>query len=152
MCYNETEKLRRVWDKHMKQEFWLQIASADTVQRIPIVLCTDEKSDITVLYLDRNGKRIAVTGDSTENTLCRLNQILGDNWKIHSCYTCRYGHFCPLGDLDNEIFCITDFEPKSKEDLLKVTENPTERAKRLRTLFDVCADFQPCSEQYFTYK
>ena len=89
--------------------------------------------------------------DSTEKVLIALAKNLPAGLKIKSCISCRYGHFCPVGDNDNELFCITEFEPKNPRDLLDITENETEREKRCRTLFDCCEKHEEQSEDYYTY-
>ena len=102
-------------------------------------------------FAKNNRKKIELTGNA-ESIFMELSKILKDKYEIHSCYTCRYGNFCPIGDIDNEIFCVNDFEPKCKSDLYFVTEDSAERKKRSRTLFDLCEEFQPCSDDYYTYK
>ena len=94
---------------------------------------------------------MAFESSETEDALIRLARALPEGWRIRSCLSCRYGHFCPVGDYDNEVFCVTDFEPKQARDLWHVTEDPVEREKRSRTLFDTCGGFMPESEDYYTY-
>ena len=88
----------------------------------------------------------------TESVFMKISRILSDRYEIHSCYTCRYGNFCPVGDRDNEIFCINDFEPKRKEDILYIFQNGEEMEKRSRTLFYICDGYKPCDDNYWTYK
>ena len=111
----------------------------------------DEDTEIDKFSMFIDGKKLELTGN-TEGIFMELSKILKDKYEIHSCYTCRHGNFCPIGDIDNEIFCVNDFEPKSKSDLYFVTEDSAERKKRSRTLFNVCEGFQPCSDDYYTYK
>lgn len=94
---------------------------------------------------------VVVQSDTTEDALIQLAKRLPAGWRIKSCLSCRYGHFCPTGDCDNELFCVTDFEPKKPRDLWHVTEDHEERAKRSRTLFDLCDMYMPQSNEYFTY-
>ena len=68
-----------------------------------------------------------------------------------SCLSCRYGHFCPVGNADNELFCVTEFEPKEISDLWQVTEDDAERSKRSRNLFHLCEQYLPQVSDYFTY-
>ncbi len=112
----------------------------------------DEDNDIAKvkLYVDEN--LIEVSGDCAESVFRKLSKVLSDRYEIHSCYTCRYGNFCPYGDQDNEIFCINDFEPKCKEDILFIFQDRAEMEKRRRTLFSVCLGFQSFSNDYWTYK
>jgi len=46
---------------------------------------------------------------------------------------------------------VTDFEPKEPRDLWHLIENDEERARRSRTLFDLCDMYAPQSKEYFTY-
>ena len=103
------------------------------------------------LAADIQSTVISVRAETTEDSLVKLAKKLPKNWYIKSCYSCRYGHFCPVGDADNEIFCVTEFEPKQVCDLWHVTEEPSERSRRSRTLFHVCPKYQPQSDAYFTY-
>ena len=94
---------------------------------------------------------VVLQSDTTEDALIQLARRLPVGWSMKSCLSCRYGHFCPVGDYDNELFCVTDFEPKEPRDLWHVTEDDEERAKRSRTLFDLCDKYAPQSKDYFTY-
>ena len=94
---------------------------------------------------------VVLQSDTTEDALIQLARRLPVGWSMKSCLSCRYGHFCPVGDYDNELFCVTDFEPKEPRNLWHVTENDEERAKRSRTLFDLCDKYAPQSKDYFTY-
>ena len=90
-------------------------------------------------------------GVDTEYALYDLATRLTQGCTLRCCLSCRHGHFCPVGDADNELFCVTDFEPKAKSDLYHVTEDEQERAARSRTLFHVCEGWQPQSDEYYTY-
>ena len=111
----------------------------------------NEDTENNRLSMTVDGEKIELTGD-TESIFMKLSKILNGKYEIHSCYTCKYGNFCPLGDKDNEIFCVSDFAPKIKSDLFFLYEDIEERKKRRRTLFNVCEDFQLCSDDYYTYK
>jgi len=97
------------------------------------------------------GKRVTYRSDSTEGALLLLAKSLPENWHVRSCLSCRFGHFCPVGDQDNELFCVTDFDPKSPSDLWDVTEDDLERKNRSRTLFACCKHYKEQSADYFTY-
>lgn len=112
----------------------------------------DEDNDLAILKLFIDGNIIEVSGECTEGVFMKISRILSDRYEIHSCYTCRYGNFCPVGDRDNEIFCINDFEPKRKEDILYIFQNGEEMKKRSRTLFYICDGYKPCDDNYWTYK
>lgn len=89
--------------------------------------------------------------ETTEDAVILLAKKLPQKWYIKSCISCRYGHFCPVGNSDNELFCVTDFEPKEPRDLWYVTQNEGERKSRSRTLFDCCEIYKPEIKEYYTY-
>ena len=134
-----------------KENFYLHLKALDQVKVFDVEMQFDEDTEIYKFSMFIDGKRVELIGN-TESIFMELSKILKDKYEIHSCYTCKYGNFCPTGDIDNEIFCVNDFEPKCKSDLYFVTEDREERKKRSRTLFDVCESFQPCSDDYYTYK
>ena len=133
------------------ENFHLHLKTLNEVKVLDVEMQFDEDTEDDKLSMVIDGEKIELTGN-TESIFEKLSKILNEKYKIHSCYTCRFGNFCPTGDRDNEIFCVNDFEPKCKADLYFVTEDSTERKKRSRTLFDVCEDYQPCSDDYYTYK
>jgi len=134
-----------------KEKYSLHLKALDEIKIFDVKTQFDEDAESDKFSMLIDGEKIELTGN-TESVFIELSKILKDKYKIHSCYTCRFGNFCPTGDQDNEIFCINDFEPKCKADLYFVTENGAERKKRCRTLFDICEKFQPCSDDYWTYK
>ena len=134
-----------------KENFHLHLKALNEIKIFDVEMQFDEDTEINKLSVYIDGEKIELTGN-TENIFIELSKLLNDKYKIHLCYTCKYGNFCPVGDKDNEIFCVNDFEPKCKSDLYFVTEDSAERKKRNRTLFDVCKDYQPCSDDYYTYK
>ncbi len=106
------------------------------------------QSSITVTM---QGKEMNFKAETTEEALIELARALPDGWSIKSCLSCRYGHFCPVGNADNELFCVTEFEPREIKDLWYVTENAEERAERRRDLFFLCSQYMPQSDDYFSY-
>ena len=134
-----------------KENFHLHLKAEDEIKIFDVEMQFDKDTEINKLSMCMDGEKIEIMGD-TESIFIKLSKLLNDKYKIHSCYTCKYGNFSPVGDQDNEIFCVNDFEPKCKSDLYFVTEDSAERKKRSRTLFDVCKDYQPCSDDYYTYK
>ena len=134
-----------------KEKYSLHLKVLDKIKVFDVEMEFDEDTEIDRFSTLIDGEKIELTGN-TESIFMELSKILKDKYKIHSCYTCRFGNFSPFGDQDNEIFCIDDFEPKSKSDLFFLYEDAEERKKRCRTLFEVCEKFQPCSDDYWTYK
>lgn len=115
------------------------------------VIHEGEENMSVTLVVTFQGNTNSYQAETTEDALMFLANSLPENWHIKSCLSCRFGHFCPAGDYDNELFCVTDFEPKTKSDLWHVTENDIERKNRSRTLFECCQHYKKQSEDYFTY-
>ena len=134
-----------------KENFSLHLKTLDKVKVFDVEMQFDEDTEIDKFSMFIDDEKLELTG-CTESIFMELSKILKDKYEIHSCYTCRYVNFCPIGYIDNDIFCVNDFEPNCKSDLYFVTEDREERKKRIRTLFDVCESFQPCSDDYYTYK
>ena len=134
--------------------YYLSVETTDGVAKLKVSHAVENQNekDMTVTISTTIQDEIVVLqSDTTEDALIQLAKCLPTGWNIKSCLSCRYGHFCPVGDLDNELFCVTDFEPKEPRDLWHVTEDNEERAKRSRTLFDLCDRYAPQSKEYFTY-
>ena len=134
------------------ERYLLHIKSSDGIVPVDVEYQFDEDNDLAKVKLVMAENIIEVFGDCTESVFGKLAKVLPDGYEIHSCYTCRFGNFCPYGNQDNEIFCINDFEPKSKEDILFIFQDSAEVEKRCHTLFDVCDEHKPCSNNYWTYK
>lgn len=115
------------------------------------VVYKDEEAIKVIISTTIQGKEFSYQGDTTEDALILLAKNLPESWYIKSCLSCRFGHFCPVGNYDNELFCVTDFEPKAPCDLWHVTEDDTERKHRRRTLFECCKHYRKESEDYFNY-
>jgi len=111
----------------------------------------DEENMLVTISTTIQGKSVVFQSDTTEYALLQLASNLPAEWSVKCCLSCRYGHFCPTGDYDNELFCVTEFEPKESRDLWQFTEDVKERAQRSHMLFDVCEKFAPQSKDYFTY-
>jgi len=94
----------------------------------------------------------SITDEITEFALKKLIDKLVDQCSILCCMTCCHGNFCPTGDIDNEIFCTKDVKPQSIEELFTLLEDQDERSARVRSLFDVCPDHKPCSDEIYSYK
>lgn len=110
----------------------------------------EDNMHVTVSALVK-GEEICFEKDNTEYTFAGFINQLPENWNIKCCFSCRHGNFCPTGDYDNEIFCVSDFAPKQARDLWHVTEDNVERELRSRTLFGFCDRFEPQSGDYYSY-
>ena len=80
-----------------------------------------------------------------------LQRQLPENVLLKGCLTCRHGNLSPVGNGVNEVFCTKDVLVTQKSDLYFYTEDGAERAKRSRQYFDVCEDYQPQTDDFYTY-
>ncbi|MBE6924364.1 MAG: hypothetical protein E7466_03895 [Ruminococcaceae bacterium] len=67
------------------------------------------------------------------------------------CLTCRHGNLCPVGNDINEVFCTKDALITQKSDLYFYTEDNAERTKRSRQYCDLCPDYHPQTDGFYTY-
>ena len=114
---------------------------------------TEEKDDNMKIeiHISMNGDDLYFVAETTEEVLVQLAKSLPVGFSIKSCLSCRYGQFSPVGNYDNELFCVTEFEPKEIGDLWHVTEDEIERKKRSRNLFHLCEHYMPQTSDYCTY-
>ncbi|MBR2860253.1 MAG: hypothetical protein IKB86_00205 [Clostridia bacterium] len=134
--------------------YYLPIETPNGIVNLEInhTMVNNDEADMSVtLSTTIKGTPVSYQTETTEKALILLAKNLPKNWHIKSCISCRYGHFCPVGNSDNELFCVTDFAPKEPRDLWQVTENEGERKSRSRTLFDCCDYYKAQSKDYFTY-
>ena len=134
--------------------YYLLIGTPDGMVRLEIhhtVVNKDDEDMRVTLSTTIHGENYFYQTETTEEALILLAKNLPAKWYIKSCLSCRYGHFCPVGNSDNELFCVTDFEPKEICDLWYVTEDDGERERRSRTLFECCEDYKQQTIDYFTY-
>ena len=134
--------------------YHLPIETPDGIVELEIshkVVSKDDEDMRVTVSTTIDGNTSSYQSETTEKALILLAKCLPETWHIKSCISCRYGHFCPVGNFDNELFCVTDFESKEPRDLWYVTEDDGERRKRSRTLFDCCDLYKEQSNDYFTY-
>ena len=132
----------------------LPVKTPDGVVELKINHITVNKDDENMrvnISTTIKGELCSYQAETTEKALVLLAKNLPEKWCIKSCISCRHGHFCPIGNSDNEPFCVTDFVLKDPRDLWHVTENEIERKNRSRTLFDCCDHYKEQTEDYFTY-
>ena len=136
-----------------EKTYYLPVETPDGIIELKVargVWQNDDDMRVT-LSTTIQGNTINYQSDTTEDALVLLAKDLPKTWKIRSCLSCRYGNFCPVGNFDNELFCVADCEPKTPRDLWHVTEDERERKARSRTLFECCELYKEQSEDYFMY-
>ena len=136
-----------------EKTYYLPVETPDGIIELKIDRDFWENDDDMKVTLSTTiqGSTINYQSETTEDALILLAKDLPKTWKIRSCLSCRFGHFCPVGNFDNELFCVADFEPKTPRDLWHIIEDEKERKARSRTLFECCELYKEQSEDYFTY-
>ncbi len=116
--------------------------------------CMDEACrDIHFEVLLDNNVIKSKASHSMEYAIAYLQKQLPEGIAIACCQSCRYGNFCPLGDMENEIFCFKGISADSREAILKVfIEKPDLLTDRSRNLLSICGAFMPINERnHYTY-
>ena len=137
-----------------RNTYYLPIETPNGMVRLKINHTVENRDDeemIVTISTKIHSEDYFYHAETTEEALILLAKNLPPEWHIKSCIFCRHGHFCPVGNFDNELFCVTDFDPKAPHDLWHVTEDDGERKRRSRTLFECCADYKQQTKDYFTY-
>lgn len=80
-----------------------------------------------------------------------LQRQLPEGVFLKCCLTCRHGNLCPFGNELDELFCTKDLQITRKSDLYECTQNREEREKRSRQYCGLCEDYQPQTEDCYTY-
>lgn len=140
--------------KEKHSVYTLTICTPSGIIDVPIqhkVVEEDDGNIQTTISVTMQEREMLYDAGTTEEALIKFAKSLPAGWDIKSCLSCRYGHFCPVGDADNELFCVTEFEPKKISDLWHVTEDDEERKKRSRNLFYLCDQYMAQTSGYFTY-
>ena len=127
------------------------IVSVYHISDIKYTINENDDNMQTTISVKIEGHEMRFDAETTEDVLIKFAKKLPVGWNIKSCLSCRYGHFCPVGNADNELFCVTEFEPKEISDLWQVTEDDAERNKRSRNLFHLCEQYLPQASDYLTY-
>ena len=115
------------------------------------VVNENDDSMLVTISVTFKGHEMRFNAETTEAALINFAKDLPVGWSIKSCLSCRYGHFCPVGNADNELFCVTEFKPKEVSNLWQVTEGCDERKQRSRNLFHLCEQYLPQASDYLTY-
>ena len=80
-----------------------------------------------------------------------LQRQLPDGVLLKCCLVCKHGNLCPVGNNVNEVFCTKDVLIRQKSDLLYYTEDDKERAMRSRPYCGLCENYQPQTDDFYTY-
>jgi len=85
-----------------------------------------------------------------EYAVIDIQKQLPDFMKIACCQTCKYGNFCPFGDVENEIFCFMAHTPKDKMDVVDIFSTACDGLPKHDLLF-WCRNYQMITDGYYTY-
>ena len=80
-----------------------------------------------------------------------LQRQLPEGVFLKCCLTCKHGNLCPVGNDRNKVFCTKDVLITQKSDLYFYTEDDGEREKRSRQYCGLCEDYQPQTNDFYTY-
>ena len=120
--------------------------------KVSYVYIEDELKTIRYEVTIKGKRFISKAADVTEYGIKNLQKSLPETIKIVSCQTCRYGHFNPYGDNDNEIFCLKDIQPHNLVELREIFSTGADLENRKRHLLDYCSKYRPISlKDCFTY-
>jgi len=121
------------------------------------ILAYNEHEELDIIKL-----RVVIEGIKYNNTkefvnmeyaIVDLQKQIPDNVQIACCQTCKHGNFCPFGDAENEIFCLINYIPKNKADVVEifisVLESEVELSKN--ELLFWCEKYQKNDKDYYTY-
>jgi len=75
------------------------------------------------------------------------------NLNIACCSTCKHGNYCPLGDNDGEIFCLINYTPKDRNDVVDIyiKYSSGEISLPIYPLLHKCEQYEVMNDEYYTY-
>lgn len=154
---------KKAWyELHRQYGYDLTLETAQGEEQVEVhVICHDEdtyykgkleSAPTVTVGLTYGGKEFWGRGKEYlwVDAFADLQRQLPDGVRLKCCLSCRHGNMCPGGNVPNALFCTKDVVIEKKSDLRFYTEDHAERVKRARTYCDLCADFRPRSDEYYT--
>lgn len=129
---------------------YLTVTVNGTEHTAEVLHTHEEETEDCSITLSVVGETFHTEENTAEYAFKKLTEILPVGMKIHSCYTCRHGNFNPLGDFDNEIFCLHGHNPESKSDVVGIMMRSCKPPRH--SLFYCCERFEDMADGYYTYK
>jgi len=83
-----------------------------------------------------------------EYAIVDIQKQLPTNIQIACCQSCKHGNFCPFGNAQNEIFCLINYNPKSKMDVVDIFSSPAYEKLPKNELLFWCEKYQPIDDDY----
>ena len=113
----------------------------------------DEMKNIHFEVQLNNHRIYSKSSDSIEYGIKYLQKQLPDNVNIACCQSCRHGNFNPIGDIENQLFCLKDKTICNRNDVVEIfSKQDIDLETRRRKLLDFCNDFQPIAHnEKYTY-
>lgn len=163
VCWDEYEK--KAWYERTKQyryDATLQTPQGEETVQLRI-LCHEDGGYYQGVWVEPPIATVGCTYDGEEywgrgeddylwiKAFADLQKKLPEGVTIKCCLTCRHGNLCPVGNPPNEVFCTKDVLITQKSDLYFYTEDDIEREKRSRQSCTLCEDYQPQTDDYYTY-
>lgn len=111
------------------------------------------KAPLVTIHLQYGGRDYLGLGRDEYwiESFADLQRQLPEGARLKCCLTCRHGNLCPTGNLMDEFFCTKDVSIAQKSDLYFYTEDPVQRRQRRRGCADLCEDYIPQNEHFYTY-
>ena len=155
---------KKAWyELHRQYKRQIHLATPEGDRLIDMhIICHDEdvhykqgfeKAPIVNVGIKYNGHELWGRGKDYlwVDAFADLQKQLPQDVTIKGCLTCRHGNMCPVGNKPDELFCTKDVLITQKSDLYFYTEDETEREKRSRGYTCICGEYQPQTENYYTY-
>jgi hypothetical protein len=89
--------------------------------------------------------------DTMELAIIDFQKVLPANVQIACCQSCGHGNFCPYGDNENEIYCLKNYSPDNKMDVVDIVNADKEFMLPKHELFYWCNDYKKINEINYTY-
>ena len=159
----EEYKQKAWYELHRQYQFdaALRTSNGDTAMKLTVV-CHEEPVYIKGTLVQPPSVQVGCTLEGTEywghgsdclwiDAFADLQRHLPEGVLLKCCLTCRHGNLCPVGNQPNAVFCTKDILITQKSDLYFCTEDDIERNKRSRQYCDLCVDYQPQADAFYTY-
>lgn len=155
---------KKAWyELHRQYKRQVHLVAPEGDQLIDVrIICHDEdvyfkqvleKAPIINVGIKYNGQELWGRGKDYlwVDAFADLQKQLPQDVTIKCCLTCRHGNMCPVGNKPDELFCTKDVFITQKSDLFFYTEDDAEREKRSCGYTCVCDEYQPQTDDYYTY-
>jgi len=113
----------------------------------------ETQTDFFTFEVTIDDKVYTIQNNTMELVTIILQRQLPKNVKILCCQTCMHGNFCPFGDQEDEIFCLIDYSPKEKFDVVDIFLRHIEGDMALQSnrLLHKCENYQEVFDSYYSY-